>query len=175
MDLSNLNLSNPGVLVPIIVVLVFAPVCVGLVIWAISLQLKISASRGWSSTPGRIITSELATRSTAASRGNFSAYYPKVVYEYQVGGQTYQGDRIMFGQFPAHSSPDLARRKLAQYQLHSTGQVFYNPANPSDAVLEQSAMTLKTLCLVAGGILLLILIVLGLAFLLGNLLPNRNF
>ena len=175
MDFSNLNLSNPGVLVPIIVVLVFAPICVGLVIWAISLQLKISASRRWSSTPGRIINSELATRSTATSRGSFSAYYPKVVYEYQVGGQTYQGNRIMFGQFPAHSSPDLAQSKLAQYQLHSTGQVFYNPANPAEAVLEQSAMTLKTLWLVAGLIFILLLAVLGLAFLLSNLLPNRNF
>lgn len=174
MDFSNLNFSNPAVLIPLIVVLVFGPICLGIVAWAISLQMKVSASRRWSFTPGRIITSELATRSTATSRGSFSAYYPKVVYEYQVAGQVYQGSRIMFGQFPAHSSPDLAQRKLAQYPLHSTGQVFYNPANPSEAVLEQSAPSIRTLWLVAGLLLLLILMVLGLAFLLNALIPNRG-
>jgi hypothetical protein len=174
MDLSNVDFTNPAIIVPIIVVVVFAPIVIGIVIWAISLQMKISASRRWSSTPGRIITSELATRSTATSRGSYRAYYPKVVYEYQVGGQTFQGNRIMFGQFPAHSSPELAQRKLAQYPLHSTGMVFYNPSNPSEAVLEQSAMTLNTLWLVAGLIFILVVAVLGLALLLGTLLPNRN-
>lgn len=171
MDFTNLNFSNPAVLVPILVVLVLAPVWLGTVVWALSIQLKISASRRWASTPGRVITSELATRSATSGGSTFRAYYPKVVYEYQVGGQLYTGDRIMFGKFPGHSRPDMAMRKLAQYPLHSTGVVFYDPAIPAESVLERSASNLKTLWLAAGLLLLLIVVVLGLAFLLGSLMP----
>jgi hypothetical protein len=172
MDLSKLNIADPIVLVQLVVPLL--SLFSAIVGWAIILRRRVSASRRWSSIPGRIITSELATRWTSGgSRSSgYRAYFPKVVYEYQVGGQVYQGNRIMFGQFPANSRPDEAQRKLAQYPLNSTGSVFYNPANPSESVLEQSAPSARILWIVAGILLMVILMALGLSLLLDKLIPT---
>lgn len=161
---------------PIIVVLVLGPIFLIVVGSAISLQMKVIASRRWAATPGHIISSEVATgwKYGGGRRKGHIIYFPKVVYEYHVGGQTYQGDRIIFGSFPPTKRPDEAQRKLTQYPLHSTGQVFYNPQNPSESVLEQSSPRAKTLWFVAGVLLLLILMVQGLALLLGTLLPYRG-
>jgi hypothetical protein len=177
MDLSNLNFADPIVLVRCLVVPVLGLILLSIVVWSLVLRSKVSASRRWASTPGRVLVSELETRWTSGGSrsSSYRAYFPKVVYEYQVGGQVYQGSRIMFGQFPASSRPDLAQRKLAQYPLHSTGQVFYNPSNPSESVLEQSAPSTRILWLVAGILLMVILMALGLSLLLDKLIPNRSF
>jgi hypothetical protein len=176
MDLSKLSIEDPLlILIPLLVVLVLGGIGLAFAAWAFSLQRQVSASRRWTSTPGRIIVSEMESRLEGDSdSGDMLVYYPKVVYEYQVGGQVFHGSRILFGQYPGSTKPDAAQRKLAQYQLHSTGQVFYNPANPSEAVLEHSAPRAKTLWFIAGLLFVIIMGVMAAAAFLIALGQNRG-
>jgi hypothetical protein len=82
---------------------------------------------------GTISTSYLERRS---SSDGGSTNYPVVQYSYQVGGQTYQGMKLAPG-------PDVggtgAGKVVARYPAGAQVMVFYNPQNPSDAVLETKA------------------------------------
>lgn len=59
-------------------------------------------------------------------------------YKYTVSGQQYQSGALGFGQMVL-SDYDAAAQKAAQYPVGSMVQVYYNPENPADAVLERTA------------------------------------
>jgi hypothetical protein len=64
-------------------------------------------------------------------------YVPEVEYVFSVGGVDYRGHRIGIGEI-APDSPE-AKAALERYKVGRTGPVFYNPANPEEAVLERDA------------------------------------
>src|SRR5687768_9350168 len=90
-----------------------------LVGWALLMHMKVWASRGWAMAQARVIVSEVVDKRVSTKSGSFLAKVPKVVYEYQVGGQVYRGERITFGQMRRSRSPDLALQTLANYPLGS--------------------------------------------------------
>ena len=67
-------------------------------------------------------------------RANKSVYVPYVKYQYEVGGKSYQNDRISFA--PKGETRRGARLALAHYFEQSAVLVYYNPANPQFAVLD---------------------------------------
>ena len=62
--------------------------------------------------------------------------YPVVQYSYQVGGRSYQGSRIAPGPEVGGTG---AGKIIERYPVNSQVTVYYNPQNPSDAVLETKA------------------------------------
>jgi Protein of unknown function (DUF3592) len=82
---------------------------------------------------GTINTSYLERRSDGEGG---STNYPVVDYSYQVGGQNYQSRKYAPG-------PEMggtgAGKVVARYPAGAQVMVFYNPQNPSDAVLERKA------------------------------------
>ena len=97
------------------------------------LRRKMAAVSQWPSTMGTVNSSYLERRSS--SEGG-STNYPVVQYSYQIGGQSYQSSKLAPG-------PDVggtgAGKVVARYPVGAQVMVFYNPQNPSDAVLERKA------------------------------------
>ena len=109
----------------------------GYVIW--NRQRQVSASKNWPTAAGTVISASVELRRSRSGRSGHSlSHYPVVVYDYEVRGQRYQGNRIGFSEIgTGWAGP--AQQKIASYPVGGAVQVYYNPQNPADAVLEQSA------------------------------------
>ncbi|MBI3241398.1 MAG: DUF3592 domain-containing protein [Chloroflexi bacterium] len=107
------------------------------IIW--SRQRQVSASKSWPTTTGTVLSSSVELRRSRSGRSGYSlSHYPVVVYDYEVRGQRYQGNRIGFSEIgTGWAGP--AQQKIAGYPVGGAVRVFYNPQNPAEAVLEQSA------------------------------------
>lgn len=97
------------------------------------MRRKMAAVSQWPSTMGTVMMSTIEQR--YSSEGGYTDY-PVVQYSYQIGGQAYQSTKLAPG-------PELggsgARGVVARYPAGAQVMVFYNPQNPSDAVLERKA------------------------------------
>lgn len=109
--------------------------------------LRMREVSGWLSTTGTVLTSRL--EEWESSPGEIIDY-PVVTYSYQVNGQAYEGKRITPN---VESGGSGSAKVIARYLVGSSVQVFYNPKDPSAAVLEKKLPTLWawiTLILVDG-------------------------
>ena len=57
-------------------------------------------------------------------------------YAYQVGGRDYRSTRLYAGRPVLSGSPKIAEAIIAKYPPGASVSVFYNPANPAEAMLE---------------------------------------
>lgn len=96
------------------------------------MRKKMAAVSQWPSTMGTVLMSTLERRSSSEG----STDYPVVQYSYQVGGQAYQSYKLAPG--PAVGGTG-AGKVVARYPAGAQVMVFYNPENPSEAVLERKA------------------------------------
>jgi len=92
---------------------------------------KVAQASSWPSTMGTVVFSNIEWR--RGSKGG-SVAYPVVQYTYQVIGQAYQGDKIMPGPEVGGSG---AHKVVARYPMGAQVMVYYNPENPSEALLER--------------------------------------
>lgn len=99
----------------------------------LSTQRKMKAVQSWASTMGTVSNSYLERR--RSSKGG-SVNYPVVQYSYQAGGQPYHGSKIAPGMAVGGTG---AGRVVERYPAGAQVMVFYDPQNPSDAVLERKA------------------------------------
>jgi len=97
------------------------------------MRRKMAAVSQWPSTMGTVMMSTIEQRSS--SEGGYTDY-PVVQYSYQVGGQAYQSHKLAPGPEVGGSG---AGKVVARYPAGAQVMVFYNPQNPSDAVLERKA------------------------------------
>lgn len=95
-----------------------------------SAQKDAATATRWPTTSGTILVSRLESRRTNNGR---HAQYPVVLYSYQAGGRSYEGSRIAPGPEVGGTG---APKRLANYETGSQVTVYYNPKDPSDAVLE---------------------------------------
>lgn len=98
------------------------------------MRRRMAAVSQWPSTLGTVNASYLERRSSSSDSG--STNYPVVQYSYQVGGQAYQGAKLAPGPEVGGTG---AGKVVARYPAGAQVMVFYNPQNPSDAVLETKA------------------------------------
>lgn len=94
---------------------------------------KMAAVSQWPTTMGTVNASYLEARSS--SEGG-TTNYPVVQYSYQVGGQSYQASKIAPGMEVGGTG---AGKVVGRYPAGAQVMVFYNPQNPSEAVLERNA------------------------------------
>ena len=97
------------------------------------MRRKMAAVSQWPSTMGTVMMSRIEQRSS--SEGGYTDY-PVVQYSYQVGGQAYQSYKLAPG---AEVGGTGAGKVVARYPAGAQVMVFYNPQNPSEAVLERKA------------------------------------
>lgn len=163
MDLGSLFGSANGIV--LITVAPFALVALIMVIAVLRGGAKVRASRNWDTTTGRVLYSGVASRRSSTSEGGTNTYYyPQVAYEYEVRGQRYQSQRIAFGNI-GYGSPRKAEELASRYVMGGPVQVFYDPANPDQAVLERRSGSNRALVL--GVTLIVVILIASLAFTTG--------
>jgi hypothetical protein len=113
-----------------IVLLILNAVFFGIIFF---MRRKMAQVSQWPSTMGTVAMSTIERRSSG--EGGYSDY-PVVQYAYQVNGQAYQSLKLAPGPEVGGSG---ARKVVAKYPAGAQVMVFYNPQNPSDAVLEKKA------------------------------------
>lgn len=109
------------IIVPLMLVVVF-----GGIFWWSAQKRKQQAS--WPSTLG-VITESRMERVSVGSGG--SEDKPVIGYQYQVGGITFASYRVKAGFLPG------GQTLLNRYPVGRQVEVFFNPQNPKDAVLER--------------------------------------
>ena len=111
--------------------LIFDAIFLGIIF---STQRKVAQASSWPSTMGTVLMSMVQWRSSGSSSTS-GANYPVVMYSYQAMGQAYQGNKIAPG-------PEVggmgASKVVARYPMGAQVMVYYNPENPSEALLERS-------------------------------------
>ena len=127
-----------------IFVLILLALGIYLVVFSLRSKKKAEESQNWPSTSGAVTLAEVKRSVNRDEDGNESyAYYPKVEYTYQVGGETYTGKRLAFGGVLAQKNPDSVQKTLERFPLGGPVTVYYDPEKPTDAVLERQAGGLK--------------------------------
>ncbi len=165
MLLSTLNDPLSAIIAAVMGMLFAAVACAFIYAWIRELR-KARATRSWPTVTGRIMTSHVHSYTGYDRRTHSSRKYydPQVVYEYTINGTRYESHQIAIGIGYSDHRREAVERKVAPYKAGADVEVFYNPNDPTDAVLEHG---------IAGGILLLfigvfILFILALFFIPWN-------
>lgn len=105
-----------------------------------------NAAASWPETQGTVVSTTIQTSTARAATGTGSAavrrrealrqYYPSITYRWTVDGQTYTGSQYQVGTTaPKFDEPEQAQAEADKHPAGSAIPVFYDPANPSTAVL----------------------------------------
>jgi hypothetical protein len=114
---------------------------------------RVREAEGWPISQGMILESRVKEDSSIDSDGFTSShYYPEVRYLYRVLGSEYEGTKITFGPTSGNTQ-SRAMQAISKYPKGSTVTVYYDPEQPSKAVLER---TLSKSLLVSGVIFIAI-------------------
>jgi hypothetical protein len=103
-------------------------------------------TKSWPKTAGRITRSEIETtvqqhrRSGLARDYDVTMYVPRVIYTYQVGGTSFEGDNV--GWSGSASTPSFAEKFIKRFALQTPVEVFYNPLVPTQSTLVPAGRTL---------------------------------
>ncbi|MDB5174786.1 MAG: hypothetical protein JWN51_3559 [Phycisphaerales bacterium] len=148
----------------------FSPIIrLGLVVWGIGftagapvsgyflvrMLLHARANTNWSAVPGTV-TSAAVVRSYSPLNPK---YHTEVAYDYTVAGVDYKGGRIRTNDGDWDSF-DSARRALGQLATGAQVMVHYDPADPSQSLLEpgagyqEIAVLIAPVMMLAAGVLL---------------------
>jgi hypothetical protein len=114
---------------------------------------QIAAARSWQEATAVVDMAEATNRLQGSLAGDLLlgpsfSNYPRLYirYRFQVGGRTYQGTRFSFG--PTDTSWGQAKRFRAAYTPGKWIKIRYNPANPSDCVVEPRLLSSVTPALI---------------------------
>jgi len=112
----------------------------GVFLYRRSQQAKVAkaAAQSWPQTKGTVLTSSVESRRS----GNSTSTYPVVVYQYEVKGKTYRNQTISAGdQFLNVRVIGQAQKTVNRYPAGAKVTVYYNPADPGDAVLKNRSIS----------------------------------
>lgn len=134
---------------PIVIFLgVFAA---GLALCSRIVGTEVRDMQGWTRTQGRIVQSKIETQQQER-QGRFSSstqtlYFPRVIYSYSSGGQTWQGDNI--GWTVSSDTQDAAQKIVARFPMESAVEVFFDPADESVSTLNRGGSIIRWVLLAA--------------------------
>jgi hypothetical protein len=112
---------------------VFAAIGGGWTGWALYILRQAFASRHWPRTTGKIISSTIVS---SPSGDGDTTYRAVVKYDYTVNSIEYQGSRVYFGDKLGMSWRDHSERIVEPYRPERIVNVYYDPDEPNEAVLE---------------------------------------
>lgn len=84
-------------------------------------------------------TTGVVTKSVVSSHrsSDGTSYSPDIEYHYEVDGQSYTSEQHVYGEIGS-SNRSLAKKAVAKFPQGKSVTVYYNPADPGDAVLDRS-------------------------------------
>ena len=114
----------------------FGAMCVAIVLVIVVSKLwEARRAATWPQVAGRIVKSTIEARhQRSAGEATAVTNVPVVEYEFAVAGTTYRGTRISIGEDSGGANTDTT---LARYPVAATVMVYYDPADPTDCVLER--------------------------------------
>ena len=115
--------------------LLVAVICIGLFILYLYFYIKSKQSLQWYNVKGTVLKSELDE--SCMGSGEPVTYKAKIEYSYTVAEKTYYSERIFYGDFLRHNLPFRSGKFVEKYKEGDVVNVFYNPHNPKEAVLQQ--------------------------------------
>lgn len=139
--------------------IVTALIGAGLLLFGLLQRRKVRASQSWTKTTGKVYESTVQSEFSPGSgdEPDSWAYYPQVRYQYWTGSEWLCGDRIRFDRH-GYGAPAKAQAELTRYPVGAQLEVYFDPANPSQAVLLRSSSTGWVLTALGAAILLVALI-----------------
>ncbi len=117
--------------------IVFTQFVISAILIGVILKAHFGARKAanWSSTKGIVLLSQLVAK--RSSKGHY-VNYPMVMYQYHVDGTTFESQQVSPGMAWGGTG---AIKVVEQYPIGSQVTVFYNPAQPSTALLERKPPT----------------------------------
>jgi hypothetical protein len=168
------SLGNNIVLLTIIP---FVIVAVVLLLFAMRGRRKAAAARNWPTAMGRVLSADVETRRSSSSEGGYTtSYYPNVLYEYQVDGKSYRSNQFYVAMPVGLGNYAKVHQQVLQYPVGSMVEVYYNPADPTQAALVPSAPSSSILIWVV--VLIVVILAVTVAFtmgimnMVGGFMPN---
>jgi hypothetical protein len=153
-----------GILCGGLFILFFTGIGIWLILRSISERKKVNESATWPSVTGVITENSIDENALSSDDDNIPSYSPNISYTYQVGGKNYESSRLMFGARQGGSYKSAAA-VASRYPVGASTPVFYNSADPIEAVLERQSksssvalilgivfltLSLCTLCIITG-------------------------
>jgi hypothetical protein len=100
--------------------------------WGRPVLQKAEASKSWPSTLGVVEVSDV----DVSRDDDGTTYAADVVYVYRVGDHEYRGAEIQAGGSVRSSSRSSALKVVNRYPVGTDVAVYYDPADPTEAVLQ---------------------------------------
>lgn len=122
-----------------------AVMCPGFLIWEASTIYQQIASRNWPDVPGTVIST--VAKPWLDSK-NKTKFFGRVVYQYTVADQQYESDLTDLGPGEKREDAQAALKDVNHYRPGEAVRVYYNPADPSVAVLETGIPTIHLILLI---------------------------
>ena len=118
--------------------------------------LRALKARRWQTTPASVLESKVEHIVDESAEGGRTRYRLAIRYRYAVGGQEFTGDRLtFFGSDVRHSTRTRAAAHRNQIIRDDKIDLWYNPADPSQAVNDRGIPWAFWLAFVVGVIFLL--------------------
>ena len=131
---------------------------------------KANECMGWPTVLGRVTRSEVVKSESSNEDGTTYSYTPHIEYVYHVLGQNYTSTQVVFGGFIGTGSSKASQLVVNKYPLNDSLRVFYNPANPREAILEQMVGSGAKGALIGGIILVIVGVLMAVPLLIAWLL-----
>jgi hypothetical protein len=127
-------------------------ICAAAVVAGITMMSASSKARSWPVVPGKIVERSVGPSTTTGASRPGGYFEPRVTYSYVLGNKSYAGHRITL----TTNAYDEAQARRVVDKLPEWVDVHYNPSDPSDSILEPSAITMSILLLIGGVLGLLV-------------------
>jgi hypothetical protein len=131
--------ASTGLLIALCLGGVFFLLGIGLVIFGFVQHKKAKTSESWPTAGGSIVSARLDqsthTEDEDGHTYTSTSYRPVIEYTYEIGGKIYQGNRVFPGASMSYDH-GTAQGIVNRYQPGAAVTVHYDPADPTQAVLE---------------------------------------
>ena len=98
-------------------------------------ESRVHATARWPSVTGHIVTSEVSTATVKTGPVRRTSPIAKIRYAYSVNGQDLQSDGLRVVPM-LHTTPEGTPEEIVdRYPVGKSVKVFYDPHNPTDALL----------------------------------------
>ncbi|MBL4884939.1 MAG: DUF3592 domain-containing protein [Planctomycetaceae bacterium] len=101
--------------------------------WGWPVLQMAKASQDWPSTNGSVLSSEVVSN---RDNDGDTSYRPQIEYSYQVDGQDYQQGNIRYDGDWGSSNSSYAHKTVREYPIGKQVDIYYDPENVTEAVLE---------------------------------------
>lgn len=113
-------------------------------LFCLAYRRRLNRANAWPVVPGEIVESRVEERGSLDSSPTRRTYVPIVEYRYTVGDNSYASRQVAIG-LVVSGSRAIAERVVGRYPVGAKVEVHFDPANPSEAALENPTRASWTL------------------------------